>query len=455
MLYLCAHIVFFMRILCFICAVCLSATLSIHASVVRIQVKGGNQETVKCYEPSGKPVSLPLDSSGVALWQIDNTVPVYVQVNYNYATYTLWLPASAHLAVDIDGASTPARFLKAKGTAEEVNSYLNAQPYRSTEINDASLEEEAFIQKTDSLLRANAVCLDAAVLPEAFKEMERRRMQYYTYRTLPDFPTYHRRITGDESYRPSARFWALLDALMNDGIDCLDMEEYRTLAYEAFGCKARHLFPTLKGAERLEAFLEQEKPADVLAEFLVYRTQIGFLNRGQTPDFNPYESLFSRYVKHEAWKEEVEALLAGFWQLAVGAPSPDFVCTDAEGRTVTLSAFRGKFVYIDLWATWCGPCVKEIPHLAHLEEDLGKEDIYFVSISCDANREAWLKRVRRGDLKGVQLHFSPGNDFLNAYKVTGIPRFILLDREGRILSADMSRPSMPETRQRLEALLSE
>lgn len=444
-----------MRTLCLILGLCLSACLTLQASVIQIQVKGGTQSTVKCYEPYGQEVSLTLDAAGNATWELAHNSPVYVRVNYNYATFTLWLPGSAHVTLTIDGASTPARHMSISGTASDVNTYLSTQPYQATEINDAGLQEATFIAKTDSLWRSNTARLNATALPEAFLQMERQRLRYYTYRTLPDFPNYHRRISKDTTYQPSPAYWALLHQLAHDATADLAIEEYRTLAYATLTRQAQQAFPTLRGAERLRAFLEQAQPSDALAEFLVYHTQINFLNREKTLQDNPYEALFARYVKREAWRHEVQHLLAQARQLRVGAPSPDFVCTDTAGRTVTLSAFRGQYVYIDLWATWCVPCIKEIPHLAKLEEDLGHKGIAFVSISCDANREAWLRRVRRDNLKGTQLHFPPNNDFLAKYKVDGIPRFILLDQAGNILSTDMSRPSMPETRQRLEALLTQ
>ncbi len=428
-----------------------------HASVLRIEVKGSQEEVVKLYRANGEELSLTPDKTGLLSWSFDNEQPMYVKVNCKYATYTFWMPASADLSVVIDANTTPASLSSIKGTAQAVNEYLNARPYQTTEINDTSLPEEAFMKKTDSLFRVNEAVLQKAAteLPNEFKQMEHQRMFYYSYRTLPIYPQYHRRLTGNEAYTPSTSFWSRLDELIRIEEDCMEVEEYRTFVYDALRQKAQFLFPTLRGEERLTAFLEQEQPAAPLAELLVYRSQLNFLNQGNPSDGNPYEALFARYVKREAWVNEVNTILADFQEIAVGKLSPDFVCTNLAGDTVHLSAFRGRYVYIDLWATWCAPCIKEIPHLARLEEALGDKGIYFVSISCDANRAAWAARVKKGDLKGVQLHFPPNNDFLLKYKVNGIPRFILLDKEGRILSADMSRPSMPETRRQLEALLAE
>ena len=165
-----------------------------------------------------------------------------------------------------------------------------------------------------------------------------------------------------------------------------------------------------------------------------------------------YCAVFDRYVKSPLLVKNFETLCNRWRKLSVGALSPNFNCTDLSGKKVSLSDFKGKYVYIDIWATWCGPCQREIPHLQKLEEKYHGKDIYFVSISCDNNKKAWENRVRAG-LKGIQLHFVNGDTFMNDYMIKGIPRFILLDKEGKIISVDMSRPSDPKTIAKLDELL--
>lgn len=139
-------------------------------------------------------------------------------------------------------------------------------------------------------------------------------------------------------------------------------------------------------------------------------------------------------------------------RLAPGSMSPDFEYTSIDGDTCSLKDFRGKYVYIDIWATWCGPCCEEIPYLQKLEEKMKNKNIVFVSISCDVNRMTWARIVREKKLGGVQLHMRNDTSFKEAYGIGGIPRFILLDKEGRIISTDMTRPSNPETAKTLENL---
>ena len=141
-------------------------------------------------------------------------------------------------------------------------------------------------------------------------------------------------------------------------------------------------------------------------------------------------------------------------QFVKGSPSPIFVDYEnfAGGKT-SLSNLKGQYVYMDIWATWCGPCIKEIPALKRIEKQFEGKNIQFVSISVDEGRgyqgnaaeayKGWKKMVAQKELGGMQLIADNGfnSDFIRAYKINGIPRFILIDPEGNIINADAPRPS--------------
>jgi len=136
-------------------------------------------------------------------------------------------------------------------------------------------------------------------------------------------------------------------------------------------------------------------------------------------------------------------------KLKKGSPSPKFVdLYNYNGGTSSLDDFKGKYVYIDVWATWCGPCLQEIPHLMELEKKYEGRNIVFVSISGDKSRKfrKWEKTVKKLKMGGVQLCTKSGsdNDFIKAYGINSIPRFILVDPQGNIVNADATRPSSTE-----------
>jgi thiol-disulfide isomerase/thioredoxin len=133
-------------------------------------------------------------------------------------------------------------------------------------------------------------------------------------------------------------------------------------------------------------------------------------------------------------------------KLFPGNPSPYFACYDSSGKTYSLANFKGKVVYVDVWATWCGPCKREIPELMKLEKEMEHENIQFLSISTDRDVNAWKNFLRTQPMGGLQLHQSDNMDesVSKAFVVNSIPRFLLFDQEGRIVSSDAPRPSSGE-----------
>jgi thiol-disulfide isomerase/thioredoxin len=137
--------------------------------------------------------------------------------------------------------------------------------------------------------------------------------------------------------------------------------------------------------------------------------------------------------------------------------SPSFDFINYLGGKSKLEDFKGKYVYIDVWATWCGPCLRELPHLKKIEELYHGKDIVFVSISTDELKdlEKWKKMIATKSMSGIQLleDDSLGSLFSKHYKVTSIPRFILIDPKGVVVASDAPRPSDPLLKEKLDALL--
>jgi len=160
-----------------------------------------------------------------------------------------------------------------------------------------------------------------------------------------------------------------------------------------------------------------------------------------------FESMKKAYTNYFEGKIEMRKLFAK------GTPSPAFSNYENDnGSKSSLSDFRGKFVYIDVWATWCGPCKAEIPSLKKLESQYKTKNIEFISISVDDARRsgsmekahtAWKTMVKDKQLTGTQLFTGNGwkTDFIQDFKINAIPRFLLIDPKGDIIDADAPRPS--------------
>ena len=136
-----------------------------------------------------------------------------------------------------------------------------------------------------------------------------------------------------------------------------------------------------------------------------------------------------------------------------GDQAIDFKYVDKDGNKFSLSSFKGNLIYVDVWATWCGPCVAEIPSLQKLESDYHGKNITFMSVSVDEDKEAWEKMVAEKELSGIQLWADGWSKITKDYAIFGIPRFMLFDTEGNIISTNAPRPSSDNIRKLLDANL--
>jgi len=164
------------------------------------------------------------------------------------------------------------------------------------------------------------------------------------------------------------------------------------------------------------------------------------------------DRIFRKRVHRADYVAEYQRVYDANKVLFKGQPAVPFTFKDITGKKVSLSDLKGKYVYIDVWATWCGPCNAEIPHLKKLEEEFEGRNIYFVSISCDDSRNAWERFVQVKQLGGIQLHMGGDKSFMEAIRCKGIPRFMLIDQDGKFLNANMPRPSDGKTLEILNAL---
>lgn len=134
----------------------------------------------------------------------------------------------------------------------------------------------------------------------------------------------------------------------------------------------------------------------------------------------------------------------------IGKDAIDFTYPDMDSNMISLSDFKGSYVYVDVWATWCGPCRYEIPFLVQLEKDYHDANIIFMSVSVDVEeaKQKWIDMINEKDMGGVQLISTDGwkSQIMKDYAINGIPRFMLFDREGNVISVDAPRPSSDEIR---------
>jgi thiol-disulfide isomerase/thioredoxin len=147
-------------------------------------------------------------------------------------------------------------------------------------------------------------------------------------------------------------------------------------------------------------------------------------------------------------KEQIEDIYriskSNSGSLEKGSIAPKFNLPDQNGKSFSISDFKGKLLYIDFWATWCRPCLAEMPPLQELREKYKNTDLQIISISVDTYPDRWKERIANMHLGGLQLiekNGSLNSKIAQDYNVNGLPHYILIDKKGRIISPFAPRPS--------------
>lgn len=180
--------------------------------------------------------------------------------------------------------------------------------------------------------------------------------------------------------------------------------------------------------------------------------------KGAPEDIDEVYALYKTISTNMEARAAAEALYARYSGLLPGDEALDFEMTDEKGKVVRLSDLRGKAVYIDVWATWCGPCCAEIPHMEKLAAHYAKnKNIELISISIDKDKAKWEKKLAEDKPKWKQYICLDNYDsqLCKNYDITGIPRFLFFDKGGKVISLNAPRPSSEDIIEYIDKYLAE
>lgn len=321
-----------------------------------------------------------------------------------------------------------------------------------------ALEPAQFLHQKDSLNEEYAQVLaqlkEQEGVDEKFLKREEAYFQYHSLHLDLMYPNYHGYFSG--SYPDSLEFpfeevqrqaalvpdndpdllevepvLNILETRLSDrledyyeaeGSDPQSMEEYSLVAY--------NLTDSLFENPDVRAYFKYQRVKDVLS------------TSGPTRAQELYDRFNSEYSSG-TYVESLQKINAKWQPLLPGKEVPEFTFVNMEDAEVKLSELRGELAYIDVWATWCGPCIAEHPHWDSLKTEYSGRPVAFVTISIDSSTEPWKKMVADKAMDGYQWHAA--NDWNSAlakhFMINSIPRFILLDAEGKIIDASADRPS--------------
>jgi peroxiredoxin len=161
-----------------------------------------------------------------------------------------------------------------------------------------------------------------------------------------------------------------------------------------------------------------------------------------------YTTLLSRFNESPDLRRKVEADLKRLDQ--VGKPAPTVDAQDIAGRPVRLEAYRGKYVLLDFWATWCSPCIAELPRLQAATQTYRDAGFEVIGVSLDESKTAVADLVKARNLSWRQIHNGSSTaDLVEAFGVTSIPASYLIDPAGTVVRIDLRGKALDETLARL------
>jgi thiol-disulfide isomerase/thioredoxin len=416
----------------------------------------GTEEVKAALDPSGKfIIQVELEKAGIySIHLSDQYIQLFI------------IPGDRiTLIADQRTLSTSPLF---KGDHAKENNYLVLYENlkKTTEPQDFQL---FFTQPEDEFIKAveeRTASLNASQqeyqkkngpFDEFFAEMISEEVAFDAAVMKMNYPIYFEYLLPDSNIILSDTYDSFLQNLEIDSEDNLMIPSYKKFITMYMEFKTKSDTSDLKVTKNINKFNNVSKlfQSEQVKNLLYYTLMLEMVETSVNDAANLMEQykLLQTNVKY---KEEIQTRYNSWSNLVKGKPSPDFIGVTTTGKTVSLQNMKDKLIYMDIWATWCGPCLREIPYLEKLQEKyVDRDDIIFLSISIDDDKNAWTTMIKQKDMKGLQLyadtqmHSKMVNDFL----INGIPRFIIIDKTAKIWNVTAPRPSSEEVIQEIDQAL--
>ena len=351
---------------------------------------------------------------------------------------------------------------KFKGKGSEVNNYHVARSaLKNKLVGDAKaffvVPIEDFMTKIDKNKDIFLDFLEASALKGQEKEIQRKIIEHDYLLTRYNYDKFNHYHTKIHPELPEGYYAPIIQMDLDDEVSFIYDRSYRNLIVENWRL-------TSKEAMEIDTSLTQvtfvkNKIKDIKST-IIKDLMVSMLFRQISLKNINYKTDYLRILEMLTADKLKETLTAKFLGLQKTKPemsAPNFNYENYKGGKTTLKDLKGKLVYIEIWATWCGPCIKEMPALTQLIKDFKGKNIEFASISIDSKNdyEKWKKMVPEKNVGGTQLLADKGlnSDFMKAFSVGLIPRSILLNEEGEIITPGAPRPSAASTKGYIDSLL--
>lgn len=242
-------------------------------------------------------------------------------------------------------------------------------------------------------------------------------------------------VTGSPAHKDYASYQSRFEALKNSLNELVQTINTKQAGPERDALIAKFEAGKQKVVNQVDQFVK-EKPASPVSPFLIYVTS------PVSGDINAIEARYNKLsasAKEGFYGNEVQKIIASSKVGSVGTQAVDFVQNDTANVPVSLSSFKGKYVLVDFWASWCGPCRHENPAVVTAYNQYKNKNFTVLGVSLDRDRNKWLEAIKADDL--TWTHVSDLKFWQNAvaqlYRIGSIPANMLIDPNGKIIARDL------------------
>lgn len=444
--------------------------LSMASLISAIQSYGASPASVTILNRSGEKVYFqPEAALEYSQGTVNDTVfsvtdsPAYYNLiagNGNFHHIFITPESATEITVGNDGN------IDIKGSNEKENNFISSHPYicrTPKTIKPYSSEWAAYneseIAKLDSLI-------DAAGLDQEFSA---------THKLYNRYTFLNQRLGGvslAKVFRPNGKkveisddFYNFLDTLTFSDERILRIPKWFDVVNKAIETKeSRGLIPVTNESYMTvyaKAIDNEKVRSHFLVNLLALTLKRNYLNdfSRQLPEIRPLITDADASARIGELENEFAEKARAAANVAAGTQMPDFMFKDVDGKEFNFADFRGDYVIIDFWFTGCAPCRAEMPYFDEVAKAFDGKGVKFISLSVDTGDELyaeWEKMMREKPhapgVLSVNLPDGFNSPLLKQLNIHGVPRIMLIDREGRIVESYAKRPSDPKLRQQLESL---
>ena len=154
---------------------------------------------------------------------------------------------------------------------------------------------------------------------------------------------------------------------------------------------------------------------------------------------------FSSYSKNSIYFDYLKSLYKKITSIKEGVLAPNFTSKNIDGKQYSLYDFRGKYVYIDFWASWCAPCIEKFPEMKKIYNSRDKSKFEILGVSVDVSRDSWIKSIEKNKLSWINISNTKGWDEISdSYGVKAVPQNFLVDPNGTIIKKNIELNDLKE-----------